>query len=230
MPRSCRSIAAPAPIQAAIRDGESESGMTVMYMSEGLDEGDILLAEPVPILPDDTAAALHDRLAEVGPFALRQALDLIAAGNAPRTLQDEAAATHQPKLGREDGAIDWSDPADRIERLIRRLPPVQPGTQFTRLGGKILKIYPPTAIDVSMTARPARCCKPEPEPGASPSRPATARSSCARSSSKGASAWRREPSSPGIRWSLDQSARKSREPQLSLCPASASSLSSPPSR
>lgn len=134
-----------APIQAAIRDGESESGMTVMYMSEGLDEGDILLAEPVPILPDDTAAALHDRLAEVGPFALRQALDLIAAGNAPRTPQDEAAATHQPKLGREDGAIDWSDPADRIERLIRAYHP-WPGT-FTRLGGKILKIYPPTAID-----------------------------------------------------------------------------------
>jgi methionyl-tRNA formyltransferase len=90
-----------------------------MYMDEGLDTGDILLQHKIDILPTDTGGSLHDRLAQIAPETLLEALKLLAQGNAPRVPQDNALATHAPKLSRENGRIDWVEPAKVIERKIR---------------------------------------------------------------------------------------------------------------
>jgi methionyl-tRNA formyltransferase len=112
-----------APIQAAIREGDAETGITVMYMAEGLDTGDILLSRALAVEPRETGGSLHDRLAELAPEAMNAALDRLAAGDAPRTPQDESLATYAGKLGREDGRIDWSRPALEIDRHVRAMNP-----------------------------------------------------------------------------------------------------------
>ncbi len=112
-----------APIQAAIRDGDSETGVTIMFMDEGLDTGDILLMKHLPITNDDTGGSLHDKLALQAPAALEEALDLLAAGNPPREKQDDSKATHVRKLTRQDGRIDWSRSAVELDRLIRAFTP-----------------------------------------------------------------------------------------------------------
>jgi methionyl-tRNA formyltransferase len=112
-----------APIQAAIAAGDRETGITVMYMDEGLDTGDILLQRKIDISPNDTGGSLHDRLAQPAPVALLESLTLLAGGSAPRTPQDNARATYAPKLTREHGRIDWSEPAEVIERKIRAFNP-----------------------------------------------------------------------------------------------------------
>lgn len=116
-----------APIQAAIRAGDAETGVTIMFMDEGLDTGDILLTERVPIAPDETGGSLHDKLALLAPAVLERSLDLIAAGNPPRVPQDHSRASHIGKLTREHGHIDWSKSAIEIERTIRAYNP-WPGT------------------------------------------------------------------------------------------------------
>jgi methionyl-tRNA formyltransferase len=112
-----------APIQAAIASGDSETGITVMYMDEGLDTGDILLQHKTDILPTDMGGSLDDRLAHIAPDLLLEALKLLAQGNAPRVPQDNALATYAPKLSRENGRIDWTEPAKVIERKIRAYNP-----------------------------------------------------------------------------------------------------------
>ena len=127
-----------APIQAAIAAGDSETGITVIYMDEGLDTGDLLLQKTLAISPDETGGSLHDRLAELAPEALQSALDLLTAGNAPRIPQPAANATYASKLTREHGKIDWSEPAESIERKLRAFDP-WPGA-FTQLGDPTEKI------------------------------------------------------------------------------------------
>jgi methionyl-tRNA formyltransferase len=112
-----------APIQAAIAAGDLETGITVMYMDEGLDTGDILLQSRVKITADATGGTLHDKLGEIAPAALFDALALLAAGTAPRVPQNSAEATYAPKLEREHGKIDWSAAAEVIERKIRAYDP-----------------------------------------------------------------------------------------------------------
>jgi len=112
-----------APIQAAIACGDSETGITVMYMDEGLDTGDILLQHKIDILPTDTGGSLHDRLAQIAPGVLLEGLKLLVQGNAPRVPQDNALATYAPKLSRENGRIDWTEPAKVVERKIRAYNP-----------------------------------------------------------------------------------------------------------
>jgi methionyl-tRNA formyltransferase len=139
-----------APIQAAIAAGDSEMGVTVMYMAEGLDTGDVLLRRRTDILPTDTGGSLHDRLAQVAPEALLEALQMLAKRNAPRIPQDNALATYAPKLTRDDGKIDWSEPAEIIERTIRAFNP-WPGT-FTEIatpGVRKLKIFSAAIVDLS---------------------------------------------------------------------------------
>jgi methionyl-tRNA formyltransferase len=144
-----------APIQAAIVAGDRTTGITVMYMSEGLDTGDILLKRETEIGRSDTGGSLHDRLGEIAPNALLEALRLLSEGNAPRLPQDDALATYAPKLQRDAGKIDWSEPAEAIERKIRAFNP-WPGT-FTPLaakGGKPqnLKIHSAAIVDLTGTA------------------------------------------------------------------------------
>jgi methionyl-tRNA formyltransferase len=136
-----------APIQAALVAGDRETGITVMYMDEGLDTGDILLQRKIDILPNDTGDTLHDRLAQVAPGALLESLRLLERGNAPRVPQDKAQATYAPKLTRENGRIDWSEPAEVIERKIRAYNP-WPGA-FMKLEGRNLKIFSASIVDLS---------------------------------------------------------------------------------
>jgi methionyl-tRNA formyltransferase len=135
-----------APIQAAITTGDAASGITVMYMDEGLDTGDILLESSITLAPDETGGSLHDRLAQIAPDALAQALALLETGNAPRQPQDNTRATHAPKLQREHGRIDPSESAESIERKIRAYDP-WPGTYLmvSDPAGRQhkLKIFPP---------------------------------------------------------------------------------------
>lgn len=112
-----------APIQAAIIAGDRETGISVMYMDEGLDTGDVLLQMSVEIAANETGGSLHDRLAQIAPDALREAFAQIQAGTAPRLPQDSSAATYAPKLEREHGRIDWTEPAGLIERKIRAFNP-----------------------------------------------------------------------------------------------------------
>ena len=146
-----------APIQAAILAGDAETGITLMYMDEGLDTGDVLLIERLEIAEDETGGSLHDRLAELGPATLERGLTSLERGDAPRTPQDDSRATHVGKLGREDGRIDWFRPAHEIERMVRAYHP-WPGTSTTLVAGagsdeetrppaKMLKILPPTRVE-----------------------------------------------------------------------------------
>ena len=136
-----------APIQAAIAAGDRETGITVMYVAEGLDTGDILLRRKIDILPTDTGGSLHDRLAQIAPNALFDALRMLAKGIAPRIPQDNTLATYAPKLTRDDGRIDWSESAEVIERKIRAFNP-WPGA-FMKLDSRNLKIFSASIADLS---------------------------------------------------------------------------------
>ena len=116
-----------APIQASILAGDCETGITVMYMDEGLDTGDILLQSRIEIASNETGGSLHDRLGEIAPEALAKALAQIERGTAKREPQDSSLATYARKLEREDGRIDWAEPAIEIARRIRAFDP-WPGT------------------------------------------------------------------------------------------------------
>jgi len=136
-----------APIQAAIAAGDQETGITVMYMDEGVDTGDILLQRRIEIRPDESGGSLHDRLAQIAPDALLESLGLLVKGSAPRIPQDNTLVTYAPKLKREDGKIDWSEPAEAIERKIRAFNP-WPGA-FMAIDGRNLKIFSASIVDLS---------------------------------------------------------------------------------
>ena len=135
-----------APVQAAIAAGDRETGITVMYMDEGLDTGDILLQRTLNIQRADTGGSLHDRLAHIAPEALLESLRLLAAGSAPRIPQDDALATYARKLKREHGEIDWSESAEAIERKIRAYNP-WPGA-FMKADTQNLKIFSGSVVDL----------------------------------------------------------------------------------
>ena len=122
-----------APIQAAILAGDSETGITIMQMDEGLDTGAMLLREATPIGPKDTAADLHDRLSAIGGRLILRALDEMPAPVA----QDEALSTYAPKLSREDARLNFTKPAMELERQIRAFTP-WPGS-LALLGDMVLK-------------------------------------------------------------------------------------------
>jgi methionyl-tRNA formyltransferase len=123
-----------APIQRAIREGQSVTGVTIMRIVEQLDAGDILLAKPTDIGPRENAGMLRARLADLSGAALLDAVALIAKGKATYTPQDEAKATWAPKVEKEHGLINWRLPAKEIDLLVRAMTP-KPGAQ-TRLGSK----------------------------------------------------------------------------------------------
>lgn len=112
-----------APLQAAIVADDRETGISVMYMDEGLDTGDVLLQKRLEIAADETGGTLHDRLAQIAPEALNEAFAQLQVGTAARVPQDSSAATYAPKLEREHGRIDWTESAALIERKIRAFNP-----------------------------------------------------------------------------------------------------------
>ena len=125
-----------APIQRAIMADDSQTGVSIMQMDEGLDTGPILLQECCPIGPKTTAQQLHDELAILGSKLVVQATSLISKGQAPGIEQAHTAATYAQKLSRAEGLIDWSLPASQIERNIRALNP-WPGTWFEFCGERV---------------------------------------------------------------------------------------------
>ncbi len=144
------------PIQAAIREGDNESGMTLMHIVPRLDAGAMILKEATPVRPDDTGGSLHDRLAILGPRLLERGLPLFLDGQPAAEPQDEALVTYSGKLLRDDGEIDWTKDASSIERLIRAYDPWPGTTTFVTLGGerKKLKIHPPATVTAGNASPP----------------------------------------------------------------------------
>lgn len=128
-----------APIQRAIMDGRTETGVSTMFLTEEMDAGDIILQQRVPIEPDDDSGSLHDRLAEIGARLLVDTLTALEQGIAPRIPQDHAAATYAPKIGPEDEQLNWHLSAFQLHNVIRGLRP-RPGA-YTYFRGKRLKIW-----------------------------------------------------------------------------------------
>ena len=135
-------------IQSAIRDGEHETGITIMHVIRELDAGDIISKKIIPIGPHETGGELHDRLANLGPSALTEALEILVQNPKAGTQQNPAEVTYSPKLLREHGRLDFTQSVEMLERTIRAYDP-WPGT-FTEISfkgkAKRLKIFPPTSI------------------------------------------------------------------------------------
>ena len=134
-----------APIQWAILNNESRTGLTVMRMDEGLDTGPILFQEELPLLKDETAGQLHDRLALLAGVIIIKTLTDMANTYVKEVPQDDSLATYASKIERGDSLIDWNQPANKISCLIRALDP-RPGA-YTLLNGKEIKLFSPTVVD-----------------------------------------------------------------------------------
>jgi methionyl-tRNA formyltransferase len=126
-------------MQYCLIAGDSETGVTTMQMDAGMDTGDMLLKESIPILETDTIETLEQKLSEIGAPLLIETLDLIEKGACPREVQDNALATFCPPLAPDAGIIDWAKPAKDIVNLIRGVTP-RPGAWLT-LDGKKVKVW-----------------------------------------------------------------------------------------
>ncbi len=127
-----------APIQWAIARGETQTGVTTMFMDAGLDTGDIIAQRMEPISAEDTAATLHTRLACLGAELLMSTLEAVRRGQVPRRPQDPAAASYAPKLRKVDGRLDWQLAAVDLANRVRGFNP-WPGCYFER-GGSAIKV------------------------------------------------------------------------------------------
>ena len=128
-----------APIQAAIRDGRAETGVSVMRMVRALDAGPVVLSLRTPIADDETAGELHLRLAELGATAIIEALALITLGKSVEAPQNDALATFAPKITRDDARLPFDAPSDRVARIARAYDP-KPGA-WTTLRGLEIRCY-----------------------------------------------------------------------------------------
>lgn len=142
----------PAPIQWSLINGEKETGVTTMHLDEGMDTGDILLASKVDILPADTSATLHDRLALEGARLVLETLDRLAGNSLIPRPQDPSLASYAPLLSKKDGHIDWTQPASALENLIRGLTP-WPGA-YTFCDDMRLKILNARQVDTDTRHAP----------------------------------------------------------------------------
>lgn len=134
-----------APIQWAVIDGEEKSGVTTMYMEEGLDTGDIIEHEEVMLDSEETGGTLHDKLSKIGGRLILSTLEKLESNTAVRTKQDNTLATYAKKLDKKLGKINFNMEATYIERLVRGLNPWP--TAFTTLCGQNLKIWSAQLIE-----------------------------------------------------------------------------------
>jgi len=134
-----------APIEHAILEGFSETGVSIMRMEAGMDTGPVLHTVSTPIPPDETGGELSVRLAEIGALALIEALALLDVDAAQFAEQDHDQATYAPKITRELAHISWDQPAERVARQVRAFDP-RPGA-WTTLGGRELKLFGPLPAD-----------------------------------------------------------------------------------
>lgn len=128
-----------APIHWTLLRGEEKTGVTILFMSEEVDAGDIILQEESDVLPEDTYDTLHDRLAQRGASLLAEAVGKVAGGTAARTPQDGKKATFAPRLPGDMGLVNWNRDGGDIVNLVRGLSS-QPGA-YAFLRGRKIKIY-----------------------------------------------------------------------------------------
>lgn len=128
-----------APINAALIEGEEKTGVTIMYVAEGLDTGNIILASETPIYEEDDFLSLHDRLKEIGAKALKEAVTLIEKGENESIVQEDEKASFVKPFRKEDLIVDWSKTEREVFNFVRGISPTP--CAFTILNGKILKIY-----------------------------------------------------------------------------------------
>lgn len=128
------------PIHSAILNGDKESGVSIMYIEEGLDSGDVILKETCEITEDDTLGTLHDRLKELGAIGLEKALKLIEVGEVKAEKQDDSKATFVKPITKEQAKIDWNNTKEVIFNQIRGLNPF-PGAYTHNEKNENIKIY-----------------------------------------------------------------------------------------
>lgn len=128
-----------APIQRAIQAGDTETGVTIMQMDEGLDTGPILAQMHCPIAAHETSGSLHDKLARLGAVCLHETLDKIAASNIHPVSQDSRLATYANKISKAEARLDWMRPALELERTIRAFNPAP--VAYTEINGVSLRLW-----------------------------------------------------------------------------------------
>lgn len=145
------------PIQAAILKGDQETGVTIMHMAEGLDTGDILLQKKISLTSQETSGSLTEQLANLAPEAILQALQLLKDGTAPRVPQSAEGITHTHQITRADAAIDITQCATKLDRLIRAMNP-RPGAHgtFSLPSGKSvsLKVFSASVLSSTSSEKP----------------------------------------------------------------------------
>jgi len=161
-PRGCINIHASllprwrgaAPIHRAIEAGDSETGVTIMQMEEGLDTGPMMLMESLPILDTDTTGSLHDKLATLGGAMIVQALQQFEAGTLQATPQPEAGVNYAAKISKEEAALDFTQDATVLARKIRAFNPFPGATG--KFGDVVVKLWQAQALDTSTAAAPGQ--------------------------------------------------------------------------
>jgi methionyl-tRNA formyltransferase len=143
-----------APINWTLIRGERVTGVTIMFMDEGMDTGDILLQEETPVGPEENAGELHDRLARSGADLLVRTIEGLLDGTIERRPQDSSRATLAPRLAKEDGLIRWNRPATDIVHLVRGLAPVP--AAWTWLDGRQVKVFAAGASEAPFAGEPGR--------------------------------------------------------------------------
>lgn len=141
-----------APIQRSLWAGDTETGVTIMQMDVGLDTGDMLYKLSCPITAEDTSATLYDKLAQLGPQGLLATLTQIATGTATPEIQDEKQVTYAEKLSKEEALLDWSLPAEQLERCIRAFNP-WPMSYFV-IEDQPVKVWKASVINSQAKAEP----------------------------------------------------------------------------
>ena len=149
-----------APIQWAIINGLSRTGITIMKMDAGMDTGPMLLQEAIDIGPDETFGNLYRRMADLGAKMIIQALDLLSEGKLEAISQPEEGVTMAPPIKKEMARVDWKMPAQQIHRIVRAMDPT-PGA-YTMWKGQRLRLYSPAMTDIPAgNAQPGTICKVE---------------------------------------------------------------------
>ena len=149
------------PMQRTILNGDTETGITIIHMSRGIDTGDMILRRAIPVGAEERIGALHDRMAVLGGECILEALAQLENQTAKRIPQDEAAATCAPMISKEDGHINWHEPSVQIKNRLRAMDP-WPGT-YALYEGQVLKVWDCVPVDFSLSDSEPLAVKP---PGA----------------------------------------------------------------
>ncbi|MGB2989660.1 MAG: methionyl-tRNA formyltransferase, partial [Candidatus Zixiibacteriota bacterium] len=152
------------PINWAIMNGETKSGLTTFYIKKRVDTGNMIMQREVEIHPEESFGEVHDRMAQIGAEVLLETVDLIEGGEAKATKQEDSLATPAPKITPEHCRIDWSGEAVDIKNQIRGLAP-SPGA-FALFRGKILKVFKTQLIEsTSSSGNPGEVVESEQKEG-----------------------------------------------------------------